>query len=78
MYNELQEKWYFEISDSILNRSMMAVTRYSKTAAGGGIYGGEEVKRQMLLWEKGPANKLFIRSNTIVVNSPDSSKPIFQ
>lgn len=31
---------------------MMAVTRYSKTAAGGGIYGGEEVKRQMLHWEK--------------------------
>ena len=76
--HRVKEKWYFEISDSILNRSMMAVTRYSKTAAGGGIYGGEEVKRQMLHWEKGPANKLFIRSNTIVVNSPDSSKPIFQ
>jgi len=76
--HRMKEKWYFEISDSLFNTPLMAVTRYSKTAAGGGIYGGEEVKRLMLHWERGPANKLFMRGNTIVVNSPDSSKPIFQ
>ena len=76
--HRVKEKWFFEISDTMLNQPMLAVTRYSKTAAGGGIYGGEEVKEQMLHWEKGPANKLFMRGTTIVVNSPDSSKPIFQ
>lgn len=76
--HRVKEKWYFEIGDTMLDKPMLAVTRYTKTAAGGGIYGGEEVKKQMLHWEKGPANKLFMRGTTIVVNSPDSSKPIFQ
>jgi hypothetical protein len=32
---------------------MMTITRYSKTPAGGGIFGGEEVNRQVVRWEKG-------------------------
>jgi hypothetical protein len=76
--HKLDDKWYFEIPDSLLNLDIMAVTRYSKTAAGGGIFGGEEVNRQMIRWEKGMDNNLLLRSVTIVVASPDSTKPIFQ
>ncbi len=76
--HKVAEKWYFEIPDSLLNNDIMAVTRYSKTAAGGGIFGGEEVNRQMIRWEKGMDNNLLLRSVTIVVASPDSTKPIFQ
>lgn len=76
--HKVDDKWYFEIPDSLLNRDIMAVTRYSKTAAGGGIFGGEEVNRQMIRWEKGMDNNLLLRSVTIVVTSPDSTKPIFQ
>ncbi len=75
---KMAEKWYFEIPDTLLNRDIMAVTRYSKTAAGGGIFGGEEVKRQMLRWEKGQDNNILLRSETVVMASPDSTKPIFQ
>ncbi|MCF0072575.1 zinc-dependent metalloprotease [Dyadobacter sp. CY261] len=76
--HKVDDKWYFEIPDSLLNRDIMAVTRYSKTAAGGGIFGGEEVNRQLIRWEKGLDNNLLLRSVTIVVTSPDSTKPIFQ
>ncbi len=76
--HKVDDKWYFEIPDSLLNRDIMAVTRYSKTAAGGGIFGGEEVNRQMIRWERGMDNNLLLRSVTIVVTSPDSTKPIFQ
>jgi hypothetical protein len=76
--HKMDEKWYFEIPDSLLDHDIMAVTRYSKTAAGGGIFGGEEVNRQMIRWEKGMDNNLLLRSITIVVASPDSTKPIFQ
>jgi len=76
--HRMSEKWYFEIPDTLLNRDIMAVTRYSKTAAGGGIFGGEEVKRQMVRWEKGLDNNLLLRSETVVIASPDSTKPIFQ
>jgi len=76
--HKMSEKWYFEIPDSLLNRDIMAVTRYSKAAAGGGIFGGEEVKRQMIRWEKGLDNNILLRSETVVIVSPDSTKPIFQ
>ena len=76
--HKMDQKWYFEIPDSLLNNDIMAVTRYSKTAAGGGIFGGEEVNRQMIRWEKGMDDNLLLRSVTVVVASPDSTKPIFQ
>jgi hypothetical protein len=76
--HKVADKWYFEVPDSIINSDIMAVTRYSKTAAGGGIFGGEEVNRQMIRWEKGMDNNLLLRSVTVVVASPDSTKPIFQ
>jgi hypothetical protein len=76
--HKVDDKWYFEIADSLLNRDIMAVTRYSKTAAGGGIFGGEEVNRQLIRWERGMDNNLLLRSVTMVVTSPDSTKPIFQ
>ena len=76
--HKMAEKWFFEIPDSLLNYDMMSVTRYSKTAAGGGIFGGEEVNKQMLRWEKGLDNNLLLRSVTIVMTSADSTKPIFQ
>ncbi|TDE10006.1 zinc-dependent metalloprotease [Dyadobacter psychrotolerans] len=76
--HKVSDKWYFEIPDSLLNNDIMAVTRYSKTAAGGGIFGGEEVNRQMIRWERGMDNNLLLRSVTVVVASGDSTKPIFQ
>ena len=76
--HKIDDKYYFEIADTLLGRDIMTVTRYSKTAAGGGIFGGEEVNRQMIRWEKGPDNKIFLRSISIVMTSADSTKPIFQ
>ncbi len=71
-------KWFFEIPDSLFNRDIMAVTRYSRTAAGAGTFGGEEINRQMVRWEKGMDNNILLRSVTIVASSPDSLKPIYQ
>jgi Met-zincin/Domain of unknown function (DUF5117)/Domain of unknown function (DUF5118) len=76
--HKIEEKYLFEIADSLLNRDIMAITRYSKTPAGGGIFGGEEVNRQMLRWEKGLSDNLLLRSITTVIMSPDSSKPMAQ
>lgn len=76
--HKIEDKFFFEIGDSLIGREIMTVTRFSKTAAGGGIFGGEEVNRQVVRWEKGPENKLFLRSVTLVIASADSTKPIFQ
>ncbi|MCU0393809.1 MAG: zinc-dependent metalloprotease [Thermoflexibacter sp.] len=76
--HKVEDKWYFEIPDSIFDREIMAITRYVKTPAGGGRYGGEEENRQVIKWEKGQDNKIFLRSITYVFVSPDSTKPIFK
>lgn len=64
--HKVDEKWYFEIPDSVFNREIMAVTRFSKVAGGGGVYGGEEVNEQTILWQKGPSNNVFLRVVTII------------
>ncbi|AEE48150.1 zinc-dependent metalloprotease [Haliscomenobacter hydrossis] len=76
--HKVDDKWYFEIPDSVFNREIMAITRYTKTAAGGGIFGGEEINSQVVAWEKGPDNKVFLRSISYIIASPDSTKPIFK
>lgn len=71
-------KFLFEINDTIIGKEIMAITRFSKTPAGGGIFGGEEINRQVIRWEKGLNNNLLLRSITHVITSPDEDKPIAQ
>src|ERR1700745_3713142 len=44
--HKVDDKWYFEIPDSLMDREMMVTTRYSKIAGGGGVYAGEMANRQ--------------------------------
>ena len=76
--HKMDDKYFFEIPDSLIGRDIMAITRYTKTPAGGGIFGGEEVNRQVVKWEKGLTNNILLRSITQVIMSPDSTKPIYQ
>jgi len=75
--HKIDERYYFEIPDSMLGREFMAITRFSKTAAGGGIYGGELANQQTLEWEKGPAHSLFLRVVTLV-SMADSTNKIYK
>ena len=74
--HKVEDKWYFEIPDSLFGREILAVTRVAKTATGAG-YGGEEVNEQVLRFEKGPDNKIFIRI-VFYVNVASDTLPIYQ
>lgn len=76
--HKVDDKWYFEIADSIMNREILTVTRYSKTAAGGNSYGGEKVNEQTIRFERGPSNNVFLRVVTVVSIAQDSTQPIAQ
>jgi hypothetical protein len=67
----------FEIADSLMGREFMIVTRLTKTPAGAG-YGGEEENRQVVQWERGPNNKVFLRAVLYLNASGDTTKPIVQ
>lgn len=67
--HKVDEKYYFEISNAMLGREILAVTRYIKVPANGGgrgVYGGEVANQQSLVFEKGPSNNVFLRVITLV------------
>ncbi len=74
--HKIDKKFLFEISDSLIGKEIMTITRYSKTPAGGGIFGGEEINRQVVKFEKGLNDNILLRSITYVIMSPDEDKPI--
>lgn len=69
------EKYYFEIPDSIFGRDIMAITRVARTPTGAG-YGGEQANRQVIRFEKGPKKKIFLRVVNYVNISSDTSETI--
>ncbi|SJZ36181.1 zinc-dependent metalloprotease [Sediminibacterium ginsengisoli] len=64
--HKVDDRYFFEIADSVLNREILAVTRFTKVPGGGGKYGGEEINEQSLKFEKGPSNNIFIRVVTLI------------
>jgi ribosomal protein S18 acetylase RimI-like enzyme len=72
--HKVEDKYYFEIPDTLLGREILSVVRLSKTAAGAG-YGGEIVNQETLVFEKGPSNNIFVRVITLISRA-DSTEMI--
>ena len=49
--HQVEDKYFYEIADSLLGRDMLMVVRIAKTADGIG-YGGENTTNMMVRWEK--------------------------
>ncbi len=74
--HKVEEKYFFEIPDNLLGRDILVVNRISKTQAGTG-YGGDQIGQNVIRFEKGPNNKIFLRSISYAVYSKDSTSPMF-
>jgi hypothetical protein len=75
--HKVDDRWYFEIPDSLLRREIMVTTRYSKIAGGGGVYAGEMENRQTIMWERGPNKNIFLRVVTLI-SVADSTNEIYK
>ncbi|MBK6935794.1 MAG: DUF5117 domain-containing protein [Chitinophagaceae bacterium] len=80
--HKLDDKYYFELPDSIFGREILVVNRMSKAAAGmrsGGFFGyaGDDISRNVIKFEKGPNNKIFIRSISYAEYAKDSTSPMY-
>lgn len=75
--HKVDDKYYFEIPDSLFGREIMAITRISQTTTGAG-YGGEQANRQVIRFERGPSNNVFMRVVSYINVSADESQPIAQ
>ncbi len=79
--HKIDDKYYFEIGDTMFGRDILVVNRISKAAAGmrSGFFGyaGDEVGRNVIRFEKGPNNKIFMRNISYAEYSKDSTSPMF-
>lgn len=75
--HKVEDKYYFELPYAMLGKDMLAITRYRRTPTSGG-YGGELVNRQMIRFEKGTEQKVFLRAKALVNASADTSAPIYK
>lgn len=79
--HRVDDKYFFEIPDSIMNLEIMAVTRFVRVptnkALTGSTYGGEITNQQTISFEKGPNNNVFMRAITLV-NVADTSNAIYK
>ena len=65
--HKVDEKYFFELPDDLLTRDILVVSRISKAAAGmrsGGFFGyaGDQIGQNVVRFEKGPGNKIFLRN----------------
>ncbi|MBK9659857.1 MAG: zinc-dependent metalloprotease [Chitinophagaceae bacterium] len=80
--HKVEDKYYFEIPDSLFNREILVVNRISKASAGmrsGGFfgYGGDQIGQNVVRFEKGPNNKVFLRTISFAEYAKDSTSPMF-
>ncbi len=74
--HKIEDKYYFEIPNDLLWRDILVVNRISRTQAGSG-YGGDQVGQNVIRFDKGPNNRMFLRTISYAVYAKDSTSPMF-
>lgn len=59
--HKIEDHWYFEIPDSLLNRPILLNTRLVKSPTPQIGYGGSFVRGTVFYFEKAPGDKIFIK-----------------
>ena len=75
---QVEQKWYFEVPDSLLGRYLLTVTRYVSTAQGMSSFGGEKINEQTIYFEKGNNNNLFLRGVVYRQDVVNSDGPFYK
>ncbi|MDR6782704.1 hypothetical protein ABIE26_000809 [Pedobacter africanus] len=75
--HRVEDKYFFEIPDSLLETDLLIVNRISKGATGAskGMFGysGDQINEKVIRFAKGPNYKIFIKSMSYTERSADSS-----
>lgn len=80
--HKVDDKYYFEIPDSLFNRDILVVNRLSKAGAGmrvGGFagYAGDDISRNVIQFQRGPNNKIFLRNISFAEYAKDSTSSMY-
>ncbi|MEI9958101.1 MAG: zinc-dependent metalloprotease [Ferruginibacter sp.] len=79
--HKVDDKYYFELPTKLLGRDILVMNRVSKSSIESpkGFYGyaGDEISQNVIRFDKGPNNKIFLKNISYNVN-PDSTKPMYR
>jgi hypothetical protein len=79
--HRLEDKYFFEIADSVLGRDILVVNRISKAGAEvreASGYAGDQIGSSVIRFEKGPNNRIFMRKISYRTYGPDSTTAMYQ
>ena len=80
--HRVEDKWFFEIADSLLYRDILLVNRIAKapanTRSGFFGYAGDEINQNVIRFEKGPNNKIFLRTISYAVYARDTAGAMYR
>lgn len=75
------DRFFFEIPDSLLGRDVLVVNRISKSAAGLRAmmmgFSGDIIGENVIRFEKGPNYRIFLKNISYADVSKDSTQPMF-
>ena len=76
--HKVEDRYFFEIPDSLITRDILVVSRIAKSAAGGrgGMigYAGDHINDNVIRFEKGPNNRLFLKAISYTEFSADTTE----
>jgi hypothetical protein len=77
----LDDKYYFEIPNKLLKREILVVNRIAKAPSAGrnnGLsYAGDNIGENVIWFEKGPNDNIFLRTISYAEYTKDSTSPMF-
>ncbi|MEP6699737.1 MAG: zinc-dependent metalloprotease, partial [Bacteroidota bacterium] len=80
--HKVDDKYYFELPNKFLGRDILVLNRVSKSSIESpkqfNGYAGDEISENVIRFEKGPNNKVFLKNISFNVNPGDSTKPMYQ
>ncbi|RNI29553.1 DUF5117 domain-containing protein [Rufibacter immobilis] len=79
--HKVEDKYFFELADSVLGREILVVNRISKAGAevrAASGYAGDQIGSAVIMFEKGPDDRIFLRKISYATYSPDSTKSMYQ
>jgi hypothetical protein len=74
--HKIDQKYFFEIADTLLGRDILIVSRISKSGPGliaKAIYAGDQINENVIRFEKGPNHRLYIKRMSYGERSSDST-----
>ncbi len=79
--HKIEDKYFFEIADSLLGRDILVVNRISKSGADVRAvqgYAGDQIGGATIRFEKGPNDRIFLRKVSFRTYGVDSTASMYQ